>query len=126
MTILNQATIAIAPNLRVPKHVKAIPTKLFEYMAAGLPMISSDLPYQVELFSNHRIGILAQPEYPDSFACAIKTLVDNRTLAFELGKNGQRAFVAEYCWESQVPDLLAFYATIIDATQPLPGSKHAL
>src|SRR5687768_662215 len=49
MSVLNEGTIAMSPNLRVPTQEKGIHTKLFEYMAAGLPIIASDLPSQVEL-----------------------------------------------------------------------------
>lgn len=112
--ILNQATIGIAPNARILKQEMLIPTKLFEYMAAGLPVVSSDLPFQRELFAKYEIGILAKPEEPESFANAIRTLVKNRNLAFSLGKNGQRAFLEEYYWEKQIPSLLEYYDSILE------------
>jgi glycosyltransferase involved in cell wall biosynthesis len=125
MSVLNQATIAIAPNLRVPKQEMAIPTKLFEYMAAGLPIITSDLPYPSGLLSRHRVGILAQPEDPASFVRAIKALIDDRSLGDEMGKNGQKAFVSEYCWEGQIPALMAFYDATLNSKKALKESDHA-
>jgi len=113
MTVLNKATIAISPNLRVMQQEMLIPTKLFEYMAAGLPIVASDLPYATRLFSRHPIGLLAQPENPASFVQTIAKLIEDRSLALELGKNGQRIFQAEYSWESQVQTLLAFYDNLL-------------
>jgi glycosyltransferase involved in cell wall biosynthesis len=113
MTLLNRATIAISPNLRIRKQEMAIPTKLFEYMAAGLPIVTSDLPHQEALIAKTRAGLLARPEDVQSFVDAIRSLVEDRALARELGRNGQRALQGAYSWEGQMPKLLAFYRMII-------------
>lgn len=113
MILLNQATIAIAPNLRIRKQEIAIPTKLFEYMAASLPIVSSDLPYQKELITRHKIGLLAQPEDPDSFVEAIDKLYKDKHLAAKLGRNGRIAFEENYTWESRLPFLIDFYEKIL-------------
>jgi len=116
MSVLNQSTIALSPNLRVAKQEMAIPTKFFEYMAAGLPIVCSDLPYAIELLTRHPIGMLAQPEDPQTFARAIVELVENRSSAYELGKEGQRIFKAQYSWDSQIQSLQAYYQSILEAT----------
>lgn len=113
MDVLNLGTIAIAPALRVPKQVMAIPTKLFEYMAAGLPMVGSDLPHQADIIAGNDAGLLARPEAPESFADAVCALAKDRTLARQMGGRGQNAFRSRYCWESQMPALLAFYEEIV-------------
>lgn len=113
MSLLNRATIAVAMNLRVVKQEKAIPTKLFEYMAAGLPIVSSDLPFQTALLSRHEMGLLSKPEDPDSFVSAIVRLVDNRRAAQRMGEVGRQAFVQWYSWESQLPGLISFYKSIL-------------
>ncbi len=115
MTILNRGTIGLAPNLRAPKQVRALPTKLFEYMAASLPIISSDLPYPSQLFADERFGLLAQPEDSESFVRAIIRLVDDRRLSRQMGEAGRAAFEAAFSWESQIPALLNYYRQIIAA-----------
>ncbi len=112
MPLLNLATIAIAPNLRVPKQEKAIPNKLFEYLAASLPVVSSDLPYARKIFEGEKIGILAQPEDPESFVRAIIRLINDRSFAKQMGKSGHSEFEKLYSWESQMPSLMAFYEEI--------------
>jgi glycosyltransferase involved in cell wall biosynthesis len=113
MQTMNRATIAVSPSLRVPQQVKGFHTKLYEYMAASLPMVASDLPHETQLISNNSCGILAQPENPQSFADAIIRLARDREYAFTLGKNGQTAFKEKYSWESELPKLLAFYDQIL-------------
>ena len=40
----------------------SLPNKLFEYVAAGVPVLGSDLPAIGPLISEHGIGLLAQPD----------------------------------------------------------------
>jgi glycosyltransferase involved in cell wall biosynthesis len=113
MQMLNRATVAVSPSLRVPQQIKGFHTKLYEYMAAGLPIVASDLPHESELITRNHCGILARPEEPESFAQAILTLAGNREYAFQMGKSGQTAFTKYYSWESELPKLLDFYDHIL-------------
>lgn len=113
MQLLNQATIGISPNLKVRKQELAIPTKLFEYMAAALPIVTSDLPYQRDLIMRYNVGILANPENPDSFVSAIAQLISDKPLAESIGRNGQSVFMEHFTWEAQIPSLLTFYEQIV-------------
>jgi glycosyltransferase involved in cell wall biosynthesis len=113
MAVLNRATIAVSPSLRVPQQVKGFHTKLYEYMAAGLPIVASDLPHETDLIGKNNCGILARPEEPEAFAAAILRLAGDPQHALQLGQNGQTAFKNHYSWESELPKLLDFYDRIL-------------
>jgi glycosyltransferase involved in cell wall biosynthesis len=113
MQVLNRATVAVSPSLRVPQQIKGFHTKLYEYLAASLPIVASDLPHEIGLISANNCGILAKPEEPESFASAIIRLARDRDYAFQLGQNGQRAFRERYAWEGELPKLLDFYDRIL-------------
>jgi glycosyltransferase involved in cell wall biosynthesis len=113
MTLLNEATIAIAPNLRNTKQVKAVPTKLFEYMAAGLPIVASDLPFVSGMVKVEEYIYLAQPENIQSFVSRIADLITDKQLAARMGQAGQVAFKNYYNWDSQLSNLLTFYSKIV-------------
>lgn len=115
MRMMNRATIALSPSLRVPQQIKGFHTKLYEAMAASLPIVASDLPHETQLIGGNACGILAQPESPQSFVDAIIKLVGDREYAFTLGQNGQNAFKEKYSWESELPQLLAFYDGILQS-----------
>jgi len=113
MSVLNRATIAISPNLRVKQQIRGAHNKTYEFMAGALPQVVSDLPRQVEVVGGSVCGLLARPEDPESFVSAILKLVDDPVQARELGMNGQRAFREKYSWQSQMPGLIAFYERIL-------------
>lgn len=115
MDILNQATIAISPNLRVPQQIKGIHTKIFEYMAAGLPIVISDLPHQIEVVERNRAGLMARPEDAATFVEAVLRLAGDPALAAELGRAGQQAYIHHYSYESQLPGVMKFYAALLPA-----------
>lgn len=115
MDILNQATIAISPNLRVPQQIKGIHTKIFEYMAAGLPIVISDLPHQIEVVERNRAGLMARPEETETFVDAVLRLAGDPVLACELGRAGQQAYIDHYSYESQLPGIVKFYAALLPA-----------
>jgi glycosyltransferase involved in cell wall biosynthesis len=122
MDMLNRGRIGLLPNLRVPKQEKALPTRLFEYMAAGIPVVASDLPLIKHYVEDSQCGVLASPEDPGSFARAIVKLLDNQEMAMILGQNGQAAFKDRFSWESQMPALANFYRQILhgqDTTDPI-------
>jgi glycosyltransferase involved in cell wall biosynthesis len=124
MRVLNRATIGISPNLRTPNQEKAIPTKLFEYMAAGLPIVTSDLPNQTQILQQSEAGLLARPEDPQSFADAIRRLVLDPEVARRFGGNGQRAFREHFSWESQIPSLLEFYEGVLHSGADRRGLRQ--
>jgi glycosyltransferase involved in cell wall biosynthesis len=113
MELLNQATIGIAPMLGLHKHRIGLPTKMIEYMAAGLPVVTSDLPIKREIIEETGAGLLAKAGDVESFANAICRLVDDRSYARRLGENGRKAVWDSYCWESQMAALLSFYDEIL-------------
>jgi len=113
MEYINRATIGISPNLNVPKQVKAIPTKLFEYMAGGLPIVASDLPYNREFVRETGAGLLADPSDPERFADHICWLADHRREAQQMGRRGRQAYLDRLNWEKQDQVLGGFYEAIL-------------
>ena len=81
-----------------PNHVEAQPNKLFEYMAAGLPVIASDFPLWREIIEETKCGLLVDPMDASAIAEAIEWLVTHGEEATEMGLSGQRAVRAELNW----------------------------
>ena len=89
----------------------SLPNKLFETIAAGLPVVASDLPEIRRIVSGYEIGILCQPEDPRDIARAIEeALSPNRYAAFKA--NLKRA-QEELNWERESQKLVDLYQRLI-------------
>jgi glycosyltransferase involved in cell wall biosynthesis len=54
----------------------SLPNKVFEYMAAGIPLLAADLPEVRRIVDEHRIGACFDPDDPKSIADAIRKTMD--------------------------------------------------
>ncbi len=95
-----------------PNHLNSLPTKLFEYMAAGIAVIASDFPLWRGIIEQAQCGICVDPESPRQIAAAIGLLLADPALAARMGRNGQQAVRQHYSWPSQANKLIAFYDTL--------------
>ncbi len=93
-------------------YVDAYPIKLFEYMAAGLPVIASDFPAWRNIVECARCGFLVDPSRPAEIANAIDRLARDPVLASELGSNGRRAVQMRYGWAAEEERLVDFYVDL--------------
>lgn len=114
MSYINKAKIGISPNMNVPKQVKAIPTKLFEYMAGGIPIVASDLPSNRFYIEATGGGLLANPDSTESFCEKIIYLIDNPDVAKNMGASGLKNFQQNFIWESQDSSLNSYYSQILE------------
>ena len=97
------------------QYLHASPTKLFEYAAAGLPIVASDLPPSRAFISENRCGLIVEPT-PKEIALAITFLLDNPREAKEMGLRGREAVVKKYNWSSEGAELVRFYSSLLGET----------
>lgn len=94
----------------VINYIDALPVKMFEYMAAGVPVISSHFPLWREIVEGNNCGLCVDPLDPAAIAKAIDYLATHPREAERMGRNGQRAVQDKYNWDIEEAKLLAFYA----------------
>jgi hypothetical protein len=88
--------------------------KLFEYMAAGLPVIASDLHFTREVIRRHQCGLLvSSPTSASALAAAIKWILDHPAEAEQMGRAGRRAVEQHYSWDRMQERLVQLYADLL-------------
>lgn len=90
-------------------HFEAQPIKMFEYMAAGLPIIASDFQYWKDIIEKSNCGICVNPTDIEAIAEAIEYLCNNRDTAQEMGKNGYKLVCEKYNWRNEEFKLRELY-----------------
>jgi len=82
------------------------PLKMFEYMASGRPIVTSDLPSVREIL-NENNAIFVKPEDPEDLARGIKTALEDKELAQRVS---QQAFedVQFYTWTKRAERIVRF------------------
>jgi glycosyltransferase involved in cell wall biosynthesis len=92
-----------------PNYVESFPTKMFEYMALGLPVIVSDFPLYREVVESSSCGLCVDPLDSAALAAALEQLVRDPTMAQQFGRNGREAVQKRYRWDQQLDALEGFY-----------------
>ena len=110
--ILAEADVGIVCFLPDPNNVNAGPTKLFEYLGAGLPVIASNFPLWRDTIEGNGCGICVDPHNPRDIADAIQRLSKDPAARLQMGNLARRAVERLYNWEAQAQCLLDLYASL--------------
>lgn len=96
-----------------PKYLDAWPTKMFEYMSAGLPVIVSDFPLWRRIVDGAACGLLVDPLDPQAIAGAMQWILDHPAEAEAMGRRGREAVEKDYNWDSEARKLVALYNKLL-------------
>ena len=94
-------------------HYYSLPNKLYEYMMAGVPIISSDFPELSRVLKEVGSGLTVDPDSPEAIANAVDKLADNQILRQEMKEKGRTAALKKYNWEPQSRILSDMYRKLV-------------
>lgn len=106
---LSEASAGLVVLHPTDTFVESLPVKLFEYMAAGIPVIASHFPLWKQIVEGSDSGICVDPLNADEIAGAIRRIVANPEEARRLGRNGRMAVERRYNWEHEALKLRRLY-----------------
>ena len=86
------------------------PLKIFEYMAAGLPVVAPNVDRIPSLVGHEQEGILYDPTGDTALADALERLADDAALRGRLGRAARQRALREYSWEGHCTALAAAIA----------------
>jgi len=111
--LLRDAKVGLSVLQPIPNYMSNYPTKLFEYMAARMPVVASDFPLYRSVVDSVRCGIVVDPTAPEAIAEAIAYLLDHPEEAQAMADRGRAAVLERYSWNVANRALMRLYARLL-------------
>lgn len=90
-----------------------LPNKLFEYLMAGLPVLSSPLDAVAEIIQSYDVGLVLPSLAPEGIGAAINTILADDTSRARMCRNALLVAQREFHWEKERQQLIGLYLTIL-------------
>jgi len=109
------ATVGILSTVPTSQNNRlALPNKIFQYMAASVPVVASDFPQIRDVVVGSEAGVVYDPTDVEDLARAIRGYTEDPALASRHGANGRRAISETYHWDVSAARLLDIYRRVSD------------
>lgn len=112
--VYENSKIGMVTLYPIINYLDALPVKMFEYMSAGIPVISSNFPLWKNIIEGNKCGLTVDPKDPKEISNAIEKLLSNDKLAEEMGENGRKAVKEVYNWGVEEKKLLTIYKGLLN------------
>jgi glycosyltransferase involved in cell wall biosynthesis len=109
-SFISSATFGFQGLPSYPNADLALPNKLFEYMHAKIPVVSSDLFLISDFLSSFSLGMVYQNKNLQSLS---KAFIDICRSAEDFNTSFSKELLYEYSWETQFKQVSLFYSTFI-------------
>jgi len=115
VSLLQRARAGFVLQRPEPNAMAGKPIKMFEYMAARIPVISADFPLWRQIVDGAGCGLCVDPLNPEKIAEAIHYLLAHPQESEAMGRRGRQAVVERLNWDREKKKLLALYEELVSA-----------
>lgn len=105
--------IGVAVLEPIGNYIESYPTKMFEYMAMGIPVIVSNFKLYRDVVEKFHCGICVDPADNNAVTDALRFLLENPKEAKKMGQNGKDAVQDNYNWDIELDKLCNFYHRLL-------------
>lgn len=113
--ILSESSVGIVTLYPAINYLDALPVKMFEYMAAGIPVLASDFPLWKKIIVDTGCGLCVNPLSSKEIAKGISEIMSNHSLMISMSEKGKSAVREKYNWDVEKEKLINFYAHLINS-----------
>lgn len=97
----------------IKNYTESFSTKIFEYMAIGLPVVTSNFKLYKNIIEKYKCGICVNPLNSKEIADAIEYIIKNPVTAKQMGLNGIKATEEIFNWEKEKKKMFNLYKNLI-------------
>lgn len=115
LAMLGGALAGLSPLHDTANFRPSVPTKIVEYMAWGIPVVSTPLPLATSLVERSGGGVLVPFGDVDRTVEQLLAWADDPALAREVGRRGHDYALARLDWSTQAPAFVAALQQVADA-----------
>lgn len=107
------AVVGLSVLKPIGNYTKSYSTKIFEYMALGLPVITSNFELYKNVIEKYNCGICINPLDSNELSDAIEYIIKHPEIAKEMGSNGRRIVAEKFNWSIEKEKLKELYLKIL-------------
>lgn len=119
--LMHISNIGLAPYITGAKM--SLPNKVFEYMAGGLPILSSIQGEITQILKENNCGFTYNADSESQFIEGLTKLYRNASLRERMGRNGKKIFLKEYTTNKIVHSFNSHIIKVIDEYNRNRGKK---
>ena len=113
--LARRAAVAFAPYPGDPHYRVALPMRLFDYMAWGVPFVTSEFPALAELVDGVEPGLMVPPGNIAAYAESLAAVLRDPELGRRLGRNGTELVRSRLNWDLESRRLIDLYDQLLGA-----------
>jgi L-malate glycosyltransferase len=98
----------------LPSEAEGMPNAVLEYLAAGLPTVTTAVGGNLEIMQEGMTGLLVPPQDAGALAAALSRLLSDDQLARKVGQAGQQFVLANFSFEKLVNETDALYTELLN------------
>ncbi|HSO78426.1 MAG TPA: glycosyltransferase family 4 protein [Bacteroidales bacterium] len=110
--LISRSDLAVLPHVRSVQSDNSSPNKLFEYMAAGIPVLASNCISIKRVIDETNSGVTYVDDSPENLALKLRELYLDRENLRHMGENGRKAVMKYYNWENTAVSLIQMYSSL--------------
>jgi glycosyltransferase involved in cell wall biosynthesis len=116
--LLAECSVSVLPTLS-----EGLSNTILESMAAGLPVVATDVGGNPELVQEGRTGFLVPARNPEALGDRICRVLEDRSLADRLGEAGRRRVVDHFSMDRMLNDTEGLYENLLHRSPSTMSTK---
>ena len=97
----------------IGNYMNSYPTKVFEYMSIGLPVITSEFKLYKEVVLNNGAGLCVDPTSAGKLAEIMVSFINQEYDIVNFGRQGVKSVKEKYSWQFEEKKLLNLYDKLL-------------